>query len=266
MYSSTGPHTDAPRRAVPTLSPFLSRHYPADPYPGERPDVSYVELDGAAWILRPDRGAASGWVVDTGTSVGTDLDTWLGALGQPPLDARLPVLAYGSNACPGKIEWIRETLGLAGPAVVQTVEVAGVAAVWSAGTRARDGQRPAVLAARPGTTERHALWWVTPRQRATLDEVEARGECYRLGWVHAPATTDDGTKRDRVLAYVARPEVLGTAVADHLDRSPMLVDGEPVRVADVGQADILRMRGGRARSDGLDVLEVTGEPSWSDLD
>ncbi|WP_019812972.1 hypothetical protein [Saccharomonospora saliphila] len=254
------------RAGAPAVSPLLSRQYPADPYPGARPDGSFVELDGAFWVLRPDEGAGSGWRVDTGTSEGSDLDAWLTALGQPPLRERLPVLAYGSNACPGKIEWMRDALGLAGPVVAQSVEVTGVAAVWSAGTRARDGQRPAVLAAVPGVTERHALWWVTPGQRATLDEVEARGLCYRLGWVRAPATTEDGTTRDRVLAYVGRPEVLGRDVPEHLDRSPMLVDGAPVRMADVGQAEILRTAGTPADADGLEVVEVAGAPSWSDLD
>src|SRR5699024_5861816 len=30
-----------------TPSPFLSRDYPPDPYPGARPSSSFVELDGA---------------------------------------------------------------------------------------------------------------------------------------------------------------------------------------------------------------------------
>src|SRR5699024_8728227 len=91
-------------------SPFLSREYPGVPYPGDRPGVSFVELDGAAWILYPVSSQVSGWVVDLGADRTVELDTWFSAQGAPICEARLPVLAYGSNASPGKIEWLRSTL------------------------------------------------------------------------------------------------------------------------------------------------------------
>lgn len=248
-----------------TQSPFLSRDYPADPYPGARPGTSFAELDGAGWVLSPTTDEPSGWSVDTGRSVATDLDEWLAERGAAPMAERLPVLAYGSNESPGKLGWMRDTLGLEGPAVVLVADVEGVAAVWCAGKRERDGQRPAVLAAMPDTTEQHAVWFATPEQRAILDQVEGRGERYRLGWVHAPITLADGTRYEQVLAYSARPEVIGHDVAEHLNRSPLLIDGQMVRVADMRQDEARLATGVSADSDGLEVTEVSGEPSWADI-
>ncbi|MGH4018524.1 MAG: UTRA domain-containing protein [Pseudonocardiaceae bacterium] len=260
-------HSVAPHE-VP--SPFLSRNYPADPYPGARADVSFVELNGAGWVVLPNptsSEAPSGWSVDTGGSSSVDLDSWLTGQGAAPIPARLPVLAYGSNTSPGKIAWLREAMGLTGPAVVLEADVEGVAAVWSAGIRARDGQRPAVLAAAPGTTERHAVWLVTSEQRAVLDRAEGRGERYRLAWVHTPVTLTNGRRIEWVLAYVARPEVIGQQVEQHLNRSPLLVDGDMVRVADVSHEEARKLTADElADSDGLEVIEAKDEPSWSDIE
>lgn len=245
-------------------SPFLSRDYPGVPYPGARPGVSFVELDGAGWILRPSAESSSGWTVDIGGGRSTDLDSWLTSQHAAPTTERLPVLAYGSNASPGKIEWLRSELGLTGPVVAMRAEIDGAAAVWTGGVRAHDGERPAVLAAASGT-ETHAVWLATPEQRAVLDVGEGRGERYRLAWVHAPVTLPDGTRHEWVLAYLARPEVIGHDVAEHLNRSPLHVHGQPVRVADVGQTDARKLTGELAEADGLEAIEVLGEPSTSDI-
>lgn len=247
-------------------SPFLTRNFPETPYPGTRPATSFVEIDGAGWVVRPSSGEPSGWVVDVGTSDPLGLDEWLQRRGEPPLRERLPVLAYGSNASPGKVAWLRDQLGLTGPAVVLRAEVEGISAVWSAGTRARDDQRPAVLAGTPGRTEQHSVWMVTPEQRQVLDRCEGRAERHRLAWVKAPTAFANGTERSQVLAYVARPEVIGQEVEQHLNRSPLLVDGATVRVSDVGQEEARALDGVPADSDGLDVVEVHGEPSSPDAD
>lgn len=241
-------------------SPFLSRDYPGVPYPGARPGVSFVELDGVGWVTQPSADNPSGWSVDVGGSRSVDLDAWLARQGEPLTGERLPVLAYGSNASPGKIEWLREQLGLTGPVVALEADVQDAAAVWTGGVRAHDGERPAVLAGSPGTTERHAVWFATPEQREVLDEGEGRGERYRLAWVHTPTTLTNGRHLEWILAYVARPEVIGQHVEQHLNRSPLLLDGQLVRVADVSQAEARNMTGELADSDGLEATEVTGEP------
>lgn len=241
------------------IAPFQDAAYPADPYPGLRPPHSFVQLDGLSYAVEPHEESASGWRLHH-EEVLVDLDEWLAAQEAAPLKGRLPVLAYGSNASPGKIAWLRDTLGLQGPAVVLRAQTEGIAAVWSAGTRARDGQRPAVLAADPGVVEQHAIWLVTPDQRRVLDECEGRGERYRLAWVHSTVRLDDGTSLSRVLAYTARPEVMGRQVPEHLNRSPLLVKGSLVRVADLDQESAARLVGTPASSDGLDCEEVVGEP------
>jgi hypothetical protein len=245
-------------------SPFLCSDYSRGPYPGTRPGVSFVEFDGAAWVVHPSADSRSGWLVTSGSVSSADLDVWLSARMAPPLAGRLPMLAYGSNASPGKIEWLREQ-GLTGPSIVVEADVENVTAVWSGGVRARDGQRPAVLTAAQGVTERHAVWFVTPEQRRVFDQIEGRGERYRLVWLHAPVRLADGERLNWVLAYIARPEVMGHEVPIHLNRSPLLVDGETVRVSAVPQALARQLTGELAKSDGLDVVEVKAEPAWSDL-
>lgn len=157
---------------------------------------------------------------------------------------RQPVLAYGSNACPSKITWLREAFGLTGPVVVVRVECSGLAALWASGLRYRDGQRPATLGAVPGVTEQHAVWFATPEQLAVLDRCEGRGGRYELVRLHSGTITmEDGTVLDNVLAYAGCTEV----------RYPLLVAGEPVRVADVPQHEAAALTGVAAASHGMDV-------------
>jgi gamma-glutamylcyclotransferase (GGCT)/AIG2-like uncharacterized protein YtfP len=135
--------------------------------------------------------------------------------------------------------------------VVLRVRTSGVAAVWAAGLRHRDGQRPAVLAAAPGVTEWHAVWLATPEQIAVLDRCEGRDERFRL------ARLDTGSVRLESGAEVVRPWCyLGHAAI----RRPLLVDGAPVRVAEVSQAAALDLDGTAAPGDGLDAETVVGPP------
>jgi len=232
--------------------PFLDAQHPADPYPGSVPGFSFVHDSGRGWPLRPDPTVLSGWRVG-----GTDLDDWLIARGVPPLSERLPVLTYGSNRCPAKITWLRDHLGLTGPAVVLRARTHGLAAVWAAGLRARDGQRPATLCALPEVVEEHAVWLATPEQLCVLDRCEGRGQRYRLSRLHTGRVElENGARLDGVLAYTAAAPM----------RQPLLVDGRPVRCADLEQAAALELTG-RPGPDGLAVTEVTGTPepaAWPD--
>jgi gamma-glutamylcyclotransferase (GGCT)/AIG2-like uncharacterized protein YtfP len=207
--------------------------YPADPYPGVAPGFSFVHLDAASRRLEPSDDAAAGWTVE-----GQDLDRWLAERGAAPMADRVPVLAFGSNRNPGKVTWLREHLGLAGPVVVLRARVEGLAAVWAAGLRTRDGARPATLAVLPGAVETHAVWMATPDQVAVLDRCEGRGERYdlvRLGVEGDGAArsstpgvrvvTEDGARLERVWTYWAAGPV----------RAPLLVDGAPVAVTAVAQ-------------------------------
>lgn len=232
-------------------APFLDADYPDHPYPGARPAFSYLHTDGQGWPLR---STPLGWRVDP---TGQDLDQWLADRGDTPLAGRIPVLAYGSNACPSKITWLRDAWALRGAVVVLRARCDGLAAVWAAGFRIVDDQRPATLAAAPGV-EDHAVWLATPDQLRALDGCEGRGDRYRLSWLHSGRITlDGGARLDRVLAYTATAPI----------RLPLLVDGAPVRCADVPQERAVDLAGEPATTDGLNATTVAGAPhpdEWPD--
>jgi gamma-glutamylcyclotransferase (GGCT)/AIG2-like uncharacterized protein YtfP len=226
--------------------PFADEDHPAVPYPGRRPDCSFVHDDATGWVLTPDPAALSGWRVEDSE---TDLDDWLGD--GDALADRVPVLCYGSNACPSKLTWLRASFGLAGPAVLLHARCTGLAAVWAAGLRVVDDQRPATLAALPGNVEDHAVWFATRDQVAVLDRCEGRGERYRLVRVDTgEVRLRDGTVVDGPLAYTAAGP----------RRRPLLVDGAPVRCLDVPQSGAAGLVGVPADTDGLSVRELTGAP------
>lgn len=231
---------------------FSDEDFPADPYPGTRPGKSFVHYEQSGYTLTPDPAAPSGWRVN-----GQDLDAALNAAGAAGVGERLPVLAYGSNANPSKITWLRSELGLQGPVIVLRAQCHDISAVWSAGIRQHDGQRPAVLAGMPGAVETHAIWLVTPDQRRVLDVCEGRGERYRLVWLNAQAELESGEILRSVLAYAAHA---GDNKPIHLNRLPLLFNGKLVRCLDVGQAQAVQLGGVPAESDNLIATEVHGEP------
>ncbi|MEV1295595.1 gamma-glutamylcyclotransferase family protein [Pseudonocardia sp. NPDC049635] len=243
-----------------TPPPWPDSAFPADPYPGSRPGVSFLH-DGAhdggsTTPLTADPTAPSGWRAD-----GRCLDGLLARSGAVPLAGRVPVLAYGSNANPEKISWMREHRGLTGPVVALQVRVEGLAAVWSAGRRVVDDQRPATLAAVPGAVEEHVVWLAAPDQFTALDAVEGRTAApprYRLARIATGSVTipETGAVLDRPYAYVAPGRPTGVA---RTDRRPLLVHGAPVRCAQVGQADAAVLTGAPG-ADGLDARTVTGAP------
>jgi gamma-glutamylcyclotransferase (GGCT)/AIG2-like uncharacterized protein YtfP len=239
--------------------------YHADPYPGAAPACSFVHLDEVSHPLRPDFTAAAGWRVadHEPDHDGTDLDDWLADHGAAPMAARVPLLTYGSNKCPSKITWLRRQLGLPGPVVAVRARTRDVAAVWAAGLRQRDGQRPAVLAAAPGATEEHLLWFATPEQVEVLDRCEGRDDRYRLARPPITVRTEDGSLIGRPWCYLALGPV----------RQPLLVDGgdegraAPVRCADLPQSAARNLQGRPAPDDGLDAETEHGAPNpdqWPD--
>ncbi len=233
---------------------FTDADHPAFPYPGARPDHSFLHEDGHGRVLRPGGAAPWSWRL---AEDGTDLDDWLADRGEPTLADRVPVLAYGSNACPAKITWLRTELGLTGPVVVLRATCTGLAAVWAAALRVRDGQRPATLAGMAGIVETHAVWLATADQVRVLDICEGRGERYRLARLGSgEIRTEDGCRLDGILAYVGASQI----------RAPLHVDGEPVRCAEVPQADAIGLCG-LPGPDRLHARTVSGDPAaenWPD--
>ena len=174
------------------------------------------------------------------------------------------MLAYGSNRSPSKITWLRRELGLgADPVVVLRARTAGVAAVWAAGLRARDGARPAVLAAAPGVVEDHAVWLATPDQIAVLDRCEGRDDRFRLARLRTGSVVVDGA----ALAARRGPghrgagrSGPGSTSATRRSAARCWSDGAPVRCADVSQEVAMTLVGEPAESDGLDADPVIGAP------
>jgi len=235
---------------VPTPGPeshaYPDVDFPADPYPGAVPPFSFVHLDEHSHPLTFDVC----WRI-----AGAELDLWLAGHGAPPLAARVPLFSYGSNRNPSKITWLRRTLGLAGPVVVLRARTEGLAAVWASGVRARDGQRTSVLGAAPVASEQHAVWMATPDQVAVLDRCEGRGDRYRLVRLGTGAVnTDDGLRIEAPWCYVGLSAI----------RRPLLVDGYPVRCADLGQAAALELDGVPGPDDGLSATTVPGAPDPDD--
>jgi hypothetical protein len=210
-------------------APVPDATFLADPYPGAVPRWSFLHVDGHAHPIADDRAT----LLEHGPG-------------------RIPVLAYGSNRCPSKITWLRTALGLGPePVIVLRARTTGVAAVWAAGLRARDGARPAVLGAAPGAVEEHAVWLATTAQVAVLDVCEGRDVRFRLARLRSGTVTVGGVAIVEPLAY------LGQAP----QRRPLLVNGSPVRCADVPQSVALALRGDVADTDGLVADTVVGVPA-----
>jgi hypothetical protein len=216
--------------------------FPADPYPGAVPPGSFAHVDGMA---REIDGA--------GRVAGLALDDWLAEHGAVPAAARVPLLTYGSNRCPSKITWLRRELGLgADPVIVLRVRTRGLAAVWATGLRRRDGQRPAVLVAAPGVEETHRVWLATPEQFDVLDRCEGRDDRFRLARLHTGTVhLDDGGLVERPWCYLGHSAI----------RRPLLVDGSPVRCADLPQERAVRLVGEAGPGDGLVADTVAGSPN-----
>lgn len=227
---------------------FTDADYPADPYPGCRPDASFVHVDGVGHRLVPvprqrvgglAPHAPSGYAV---AQPGQDLDRWLVERDAPPLASRTSLLAYGSNACPEKLTWLREHLGLTGPVVALRARCTGLAAVWAAGVRARDRQRPVTLAAVPDAVEDHAVLLVTPDQLRVFDRCEGEGERYSRTVLPPGTVSVDGCwAAQEVHAYVGA----------RWDRMPLVVAGRMLRAGEVSRDDPLLTRGVAASGHGL---------------
>ncbi|GAA5111928.1 hypothetical protein [Haloechinothrix salitolerans] len=232
---------------------FTDAEYPADPYPGRRAPTSFVHVDGVGYPLTATRtgyvvGGPAGDVAPPACHAddavpaddGVALDVWLAERDAPPLAGRTPVLAYGSNACPSKLTWLRENLGFTGPAVALRAECVGYSAVWTTGVRDRDNQRTVTLMPMPDVPhviEEHVVLLATTDQLKVLDVCEAAD----LSCWGEPGRPDPRYRRELLPDDVV--SVDGAASIDapvltepvhayfgcHPTREPALVDGAPAR-------------------------------------
>ena len=197
--SSRSPACDRGNRAGSSVGRRVARRRPPGrALPGAVPPVSYVHARGRARHRgRRRRRASAG-----------RLAARAGAPRRSPGGCRCSPTAptaarRRSPGCGGSWGWAPTRWWCCGPAPT------GVAAVWAAGLRARDGARPAVLAAAPGVVEDHAVWLATPDQIAVLDRCEGRDERFRLARLRTGSVVVDGAA---LAAHGARDaEVRGRA-------------------------------------------------------
>ena len=193
--------------------------FPALPYPGERPDGSYIVQDGHVRGLDP---AGDGWVDRVKAE-------------PVSLDGRSFVLAYGSNANPEKL-----SEKLDGNVLALRCQVHDYAAMWSS-RRRQEGSVVATIVADPGHVEIQHVLAVTEDQLAEMNRWEGHPKYYeRQVFPDGFVLLESGAMASDVLVYI------GTAG----ERPPLLVDGAYWRTSEHSHAEVdalLRTRDGNDR-------------------
>ena len=172
-------------------------------YPGERPVFSYVYRDGLVHEVSPVGPRLEDLFVDTGP-VEIPIADFLAERRNPPLEDRVPVLAIGSNGCPGRLaEKLEDDLPDASvPVLAGTLEDTAVVYLrWLAPYAAL----PATLLQVPGAVSHVSLTLLSRGPLlATLDGSEP---AYRRVEVDRPFRIEGGAVIEGCTAYV-NPEVL----------------------------------------------------------
>ena len=138
-------------------------------YPFVRPAYSFLFVDGAVEPLQR---------VDQ-----EELDARLHALGQAPLAARMPVLAYGANAAPERLRLKFAPLSPGVAIPVLEARLFGFDIVHACHFSSY-GAIPATLQASPGTIAAVAVTWLDERELARMTETETINRNYAYGTLH----------------------------------------------------------------------------------
>lgn len=154
--------------------------FPAKPYPGIRPEGSFIVKDGLVRGLDP---AADGWVCRaTGETVS--------------IEGLNLMLAYGSNGNPAKLA---ENLGTA---IAIRCAVRDHAAVWC-DARRREGSVVATLAPVPEIVEEHHVLALTDDELILVDRWEGHPNVYERQTMPAGSVLlESGAIPHEVLVYV----------------------------------------------------------------
>ena len=114
--------------------------------------------------------------------------------------ARHAVVAAGSNRAPDQL---RRKFGPQDIVPVSMVTLRDVDTVYSAHFSAY-GSVPATLIGADGLSLRSAVLWLTDEQLDRMNETEALGTNYRLGWIDRPSLSRRfGLKSSRTGAYIS---------------------------------------------------------------
>lgn len=209
---------DGTVRPVASFASGLASEQDPYPYPGQRPNGSFVVMGDDVLPVHSEHGD---WLITSDADGRTPLSTWLARREQAATEERTAVLAYGSNLNPDQIGVFAGGRAV----VVLRVLTVGLAATFCT-TKRHDGQYPAgLMGAEPDRVEVHGMLLLDKGQYAGLDAKEGGGVRYQLSRVSgiaAPvaAVLDDGRAIvDDIPAYVqmaARPLALVDGVPAHL--------------------------------------------------
>jgi hypothetical protein len=165
-------------------------------YPGQTPRTSGL-MTGTTFLsferLRPRRLAQARVVLGddrpaalAGVTSRCTLGYALLVLNAVPIEARVPVVAVGSNASISQMEHKFTSAGISSVMPLTWAQVTGVR-VGVAAMISRWGYVPAAPVFEPGVTSRLALNWLDPEQLEALDETE-------LGYDRRLVVDRDGTR------------------------------------------------------------------------
>ena len=150
-------------------------------YPFPRPGYSFLYVDGEAWRLNAlgDALEDAEVEVDGQTVQAGPLLRRRGLAAPAPLSQRTPVLAYGANAAP---ERLQRKFAPIGPAVFPVLQARlhGFDVVHAAHISSY-GAVPATIAPSPGTVCDIAITCLDARELARMHETEFRRHTYLFG-------------------------------------------------------------------------------------
>ena len=150
-------------------------------YPFPRPGYSFLYVDGEAWRLLSLDESLEDAKLDVGgrpVRAGTLL-LQRGLAAPAPLSQRTPVLAYGANAAP---ERLQRKFAPVGPAVFPVLQARlHDFDIVHAAHISSYGAVPATIAPSPGTVCHIAITWLDDRQLARMHETEFRRYTYLFG-------------------------------------------------------------------------------------
>jgi hypothetical protein len=193
-------------------------------YPGAIPDGSFLFTGDHVEPL-PGLSATGG---------GTGLDERLAELGAVAMDAREPVLAYGSNRSPAQLRHKFAADGLDGADLVVPVltgRIDGVSVVHAAAV-AWYGAVPAALTPDPDASTEVAVTFLDAVQLEVVDASERGHDRVELDGVAHPLVLDP----DAGIGAGDAAAALSGCRCYWSPRPVLTVDGEPARLAAVGSA------------------------------
>ena len=150
-------------------------------YPFPRPGYSFLYVDGEAWRLRSlgESLEDAEVEIDGQTVQAGSVLRQRGLAAPAPLSQRTPVLAYGANAAP---ERLQRKFAPVGPAVFPVLQARlhGFDVVHAAHISSY-GAVPATIAPSPGTVCDIAITWLDDRELTRMHETEFRRHTYLFG-------------------------------------------------------------------------------------